>query len=98
MDTEVYVNGSECLSCPGVSIGDLPCLDHRGSIQESPGSEAVKVAALHIPHLCQLLLKAAVSCPQLSSCRAPSPNKLITLTAPQGLQHPFSFEEEDKFT
>lgn len=28
---------------------DLPCLDHRGNIQGSPGSEAVKVAALHFP-------------------------------------------------
>lgn len=98
MDTEVYINGSECLPCPGVSIGDLPCLDHRGNIQGSPGSEGVKVAALHLLHLCQLLLKVAVSCPQLPSCRAPSLNKLITLTAPQGLHHPFSFEEEDKFT
>lgn len=82
----------------GVSIGDLTCLDHRGNIQGSPGSEAVNVAALHIPHLCQLLLKAVLSCPQLPSCRALSPNKLITLTAPQGLHPPFSFEEEDKFT
>lgn len=45
VDTEVHVSASECLPCPGVSIGDLPCVDQRGNIQGSPGSEAVKVAA-----------------------------------------------------
>lgn len=94
----MHVNASECLPCPGVSISDLPCVDQRRNIQGSPGSEAVKVAALHTPHPCQIPLKAAVSCPQLPSRRAPSPNKLITLTAPQGLHHPYSFEVEDKFT
>lgn len=97
-DTEVHVNVRECLPCPGVSTAALPCLHQRKNIQGNPGSEAVKVAALRIPHPCQLLLEAAVSCPQLPSCRAPSPNKIITLTAPQGLHHPFSFEAEDKFS